>query len=202
VDVINHLILQLISSPWIYLAMLVVALVDGFFPPVPSETVLVAAAAVAASTGHPNLLLLGGAAAVGAAIGDNVAFAIGRTVGVERFAWMRRPRVARAFDRAAGALETRGAGLILGARFVPVGRVAVNVSAGALGYRWRRFAVVSVLGGICWTVYSVALGLLAGAWLKDQPVLSALVGITLAVGLGLVVDRVLAVRRRSAQEVA
>jgi membrane protein DedA with SNARE-associated domain len=62
--------------------------------------------------------------------------------------------------------------------------------------------VLSVLAGICWTVYSLALGLLAGAWLKDQPMLSALVGITLAVGLGLVVDRVLAVRRRSAREVA
>lgn len=201
-DAINDLILQLISSPWIFLAMLVVALVDGFFPPVPSETVLVAAAAVAASSGHPNLLLLGAAAALGAAIGDNIAFAIGRTVGVRRFAWMRRPRVVQAFHRAGVALETRGAGLILGARFIPVGRVAVNVSAGALAYPWRRFAGLSVLAGVCWTVFSVALGLLAGAWLKDQPLLSALVGVTLAVGLGFVVDRVLAVRRRSAREVA
>ncbi|KHK96947.1 membrane protein [Microbacterium mangrovi] len=201
-DAINDLILQLISSPWIFLAMLVVALVDGFFPPVPSETVLVAAAAVAASTGRPNLLILGAAAAVGAAIGDNIAFAIGRSVGVQRFGWMRRPRVAHTFERAGSALETRGAGLVLGARFIPVGRVAVNVSAGALGYPWRRFAVLSVLGGASWTVYSVALGLLAGAWLKDQPLLSALVGIVLAVGLGLVVDRVLAARRRSASAAA
>lgn len=202
VDVINDLILQLISSPWLYLAMLVVALVDGFFPPVPSETVLVAAAAVAASTGRPNLLLLGAAAAIGAAIGDNIAFAIGRSVGVTRFSWMRRPRAVRAFDRAGNALKTRGAGLILGARFIPVGRVAVNISAGALGYPWRRFAVLSVLAGVCWTVYSVALGLLAGAWLRNQPVLSALVGIVLAVGLGFVIDRVLAVRRRSSRQVA
>jgi membrane protein DedA with SNARE-associated domain len=202
VDVINDLILHLVSSPWIFLAMLVVALVDGFFPPVPSETVLVAAAAVAASTGRPNLLLLGAAAAIGAAIGDNIAFAIGRTVGVHRFRWMRRPGPERAFARAAGALETRGAGLILGARFIPVGRVAVNVSAGALGYPWRRFAVLSVLGGACWTVYSVALGLLAGAWLRDQPLLSAVIGVVLAVGLGLIVDRVLAVRRRSSRQAA
>lgn len=200
--VINDLVLALVTGPWIYVAMLAVALVDGFFPPVPSETVLVAAAAVAASAGKPDLLLLGASAAVGAALGDNIAFAIGRTVGTARFRWMRHPRAVRAFDRAGAALDTRGAGLILGARFIPVGRVAVNVSAGALGYPWRRFAVLSVLAGACWTVYSIALGLLAGAWLRDQPVLSAALGIVLAIGLGFVVDRIIAVRRRSARAAA
>lgn len=202
VDAINDLILTLVSSPWIYLAMLVVALVDGFFPPVPSETVLVAAAAVAASSGRPDLLLLGAAAAVGAAIGDNIAFAIGRSVGITRFRWMRRPGPARAFERAGTALETRGAGLILGARFIPVGRVAVNVTAGALRYPWRRFAGLTVLAGACWTAYSIALGLLAGAWLRDQPLLSATIGVVLAVGLGFVVDRIIAVRRRPVRAAA
>mgnify|MGYP001076218666 CR=1 FL=1 len=190
--------MQTVASPWIYLAMLAIALVDGFFPPVPSETVLVAAAAVAASTGRPDLVLLALAAAVGAAIGDNIAFAIGRATGVRRFAWMRRPRVAAAFDAAARALERRGAGLVLGARFVPVGRVAVNVSAGALGYPWRRFAPLSLLASVCWTAYSIAIGLLAGAWLKDQPLVSSAIGVVLAVGAGVVVDRIVARRRRVA----
>jgi len=196
VDLITDLVLQAVSSPWLYLVMLVVAIVDGFFPPVPSETVLVAAAAVAASTGRPDLVILGVVAAAGAAVGDNIAFAIGRRTGTTRFAWMRRPRVAGAFAWAGSALDRRGAGLILGARFIPVGRVAVNLSAGALGYPWRRFALLSVAAGLCWAAYSIAIGLLAGAWLKDQPLLSAVLGIVLALGIGLVVDRVIALRAR------
>ena len=195
-DLITDIVLQAVSSPWLYLAMFVVAVVDGFFPPVPSETVLVAAAAVAASTGGPDLALLGVVAAAGAVAGDNIAFAIGRRTGPTRFAWMRRPRVAEAFAWAGTALERRGAGLILGARFIPVGRVAVNLSAGALRYPWRRFALLTVAAGLCWSAYSIAIGLLAGAWLKDQPLLSAVFGIVLALTIGLVVDRVVARRTR------
>ena len=51
-ELINEFILQATASPWLLLVMFAVAVIDGFFPPVPSETVLVAAAAVAASTGR------------------------------------------------------------------------------------------------------------------------------------------------------
>ena len=68
--------------------------------------------------------------------------------------------------------------------------------AGALGYPWRRFAGLSVAAGICWAVYSIAIGVLAGAWLKDQPLLSAGLGIVLALSIGLVIDRVVALRAR------
>ncbi|MFE5409870.1 DedA family protein [Microbacterium sp. NPDC056569] len=197
-DLISDLVLQAVASPWLYLAMFAVALIDGFFPPVPSETLLVAAAAVAASTGDPHLVALGVAAAVGAVVGDNIAFAIGRRTGTTRFAWMRRPRVAGALVRAGGALDRRGAALILGARFIPIGRVAVNVSAGALAYPWRRFAALTVAAGACWAAYSIAIGLLAGTWLKDQPLLSAGLGVVLAIGLGLVLDRLVALRARRA----
>ncbi|KAF2413769.1 hypothetical protein B1729_08485 [Microbacterium sp. B35-04] len=195
-DLITDLVLHAVSSPWLYLAMFVVAVIDGFFPPVPSETVLVAAAAVTASTGGPDLALLGVVAAAGAVVGDNIAFAIGRRTGTTRFAWMRRARVTGAFAWAGAALERRGAGLILGARFIPVGRVAVNLSAGALHYPWRRFAPLTVAAGLCWSAYSIAIGLLAGAWLKDQPLLSAGFGILLALAIGLAVDRVVALRTR------
>lgn len=198
VDILNDLIMQAIASPWLYLVLFAVTIVDGFFPPVPSETVLVAAAAVAASTGEGNLLLLGAVAAIGAAIGDNVAFLIGRGLGTTRFAWMRRPRVAAAFAHAQRALDRRSATLILGARYIPVGRVAVNMSAGALDFPWRRFLPLSLIAGISWSVFSLVIGLLAGAWIKDQPLLSAGLGIVVALLVGLVIDRIAAARRRRA----
>lgn len=196
VDVINELILQAAASPWLLLVMFGTAVIDGFFPPIPSETVLVAASAVAVSGGDTSILLLCIAAAVGATIGDNIAYAIGRALGTTRFRWMRRPRVAAAFARAQRTLMHRGAPLILGARYIPVGRVAVNMSAGALGYPWRRFLPISALAGATWAVYSAGLGVLAGHWLEGQPLLSAVLGIVLAVVLGLVIDRFAALRRR------
>ncbi|WP_460795263.1 DedA family protein [Microbacterium sp. GXF0217] len=195
-DVINELILAAAASPWLLLVMFAVAIIDGFFPPVPSETVLVAAAAAAASTGGANLFLLAGVAAVGAMIGDNVAYAIGRGTGTRRFRWMRRPRVAAAFGRAEQTLTTNGAGLILGARYIPVGRVAVNMTAGALRYPWRRFLPLSALGGLCWAAYSAGIGVLAGHWLEEQPLLSAVLGVAFALVIGFAIDRISAHRRR------
>ncbi|MCT1394954.1 VTT domain-containing protein [Microbacterium sp. p3-SID338] len=195
-DILNDLILQAIASPWLYAVLFAVTVIDGFFPPVPSETVLVAAAAVAASTGDGNIVLLGAVAALGAAIGDNIAFLIGRRLGTTRFAWMRRPRVAAAFAFAQRALDRRSATLILGARYIPIGRVAVNMSAGALGFPWRRFLPLSLIAGVSWSVFSLAIGLLAGAWLHDQPVLSAAIGIVVALLVGVIIDRIAALRRR------
>lgn len=190
--------MQAIASPWLYVVLFAVTVIDGFFPPIPSETVLVAAAAVAASTGDGNLLLLGAVAALGATIGDNVAFLIGRKLGTTRFAWMRRPRVAATFAYAQDALDRRSATLILGARYIPVGRVAVNMSAGALRFPWRRFLPVSIVAGTTWSAFSIAVGLLAGSWITDQPLLSAGLGVALALVIGVVVDRIAAVRRRRA----
>ncbi|WP_341974541.1 VTT domain-containing protein [Microbacterium sp. LTA6] len=197
-DVINELIMQTVTSPWLYLIMLAVAIIDGFFPPIPSETVLVAAAAVGASSGGVNIALLCAVAAIGAAIGDNIAYAIGRRLGTRRFAWMRRPRVAAAFVHAQRALDDRSATLILGARYIPVGRVAVNMSAGALDFAWRRFIPLSLLAGASWSIFSVGIGLFAGSWVKDQPLLSAAIGVVLALLIGFTVDRVAARRRRAA----
>lgn len=195
-DLLNDFIFQAASSPWLLLVMFAVAVIDGFFPPVPSETLLVAAAAVAASAGAGNIVLLVTVAAVGAVIGDNIAYAIGRGAGVTRWRWMRRPRVAAAVERAQRTLEHRGAPLILAARYVPVGRVAVNMTAGALRYPWRRFLPLSAVAGATWAVYSAGIGLLAGAWLEDQPFLGAVIGIVGALALGFAVERIAAARRR------
>ena len=108
VDVLNELILQAAASPWLLVVMFATALIDGFFPPIPSETVLVAAAAAAVSGGDANIVLLCIAAALGAVIGDNIAYAIGRSVGTTRVAWMRRHAWHRP-STARGALSTGAA---------------------------------------------------------------------------------------------
>lgn len=201
ITALNSFILAAAASPWLLLVMFAVAAVDAVFPPVPSETVLVAgAAALAASGDWVTVAALCVAAALGAMLGDNLAYALGRAIGTRRARWMRRPRIAAAFDHAQHALAHRAATLIIGARYIPVGRVAVNISAGALGYPWRRFAPISLIAGVTWAAYGAAIGILAGSWLAKQPFLAAVLGVVVAVIVGVVVDRIGAARRhRSAR---
>ena len=128
--------------------MFACCVIDGFFPPIPSESVVVGLAAVAATADVPNPALLAVTAAAGAFIGDNIAYVIGRSVGTRRWAWMRGHRMQRAFRWAGAELRKRPASLILVARFVPIGRVAVNLTAGATHFAQSRFVALTVLSAV------------------------------------------------------
>ncbi len=178
------------AAPWVPAVMLLVALGDALFPPLPSEGLLVALAAVAVAGDGPHLPLLALAAGVGAFLGDGLTFLVGRRFGPARLHRVRSPRARRLLGHAAGTLERRGALVVLTARYVPLGRVAVNLTAGATGFPPRRFAGLAALAAASWAVWSVAVGALAGHWLDGNPLLGSVAGIALALGLGLAVDRV------------
>ena len=192
-EFLTDVILSLVQSPWVYAAIFAVCVIDGFFPPIPSETIVIAAAAAGAATGD-SAMLAGAvvAGAAGAIVGDNIAFTIGGRLGLDRWRWMRRDSARRAIEWAREGLTRRATVLILTARYIPVGRVAVNVTAGATGLPRRSFVRLSALGGLSWAMYSVAIGLFAGSWLSGSPLLAALVGIGIALTIGLVVDRITA----------
>lgn len=179
------------ASPWVYLAMYVLITVDGFFPPVPSESVVIALAAVAVATGEPNLWLVLAIAAAGAFTGDQIAYAIGRRVDVRATRLLRARRAQQTIDWAEAALTHRGAAFIFGSRYIPIGRVAVNMTAGALRYPRARFVGLSALAAVSWAVYSTAIGVGAGAWLHERPLVAVVVGVVSGVVIGLLVDWVL-----------
>jgi len=187
-ETLTDVITTLAGSPWVFPIVLALCIVDGFFPPVPSETVVVAAATLSVATGAPNLPLLVVVAAVGAAAGDNIAYWIGRAVGTTRFRWMRLRRVASAIELARRGIRRRGALLIFAARYIPVGRIAVNMTAGATHYPVRRFVPISIAAAIAWALYSVVFGVVAGRWLHDQPLLAVAIAVVLAVAVGWLVD--------------
>jgi membrane protein DedA with SNARE-associated domain len=190
-DAVNEFIATAAASPWVYLVVFAVVLVDAFFPPVPSESVVIAAAAAAVATGDPNLPLLLACAAAGAIAGDNLTFAVGRAVGLERFHLERRPRLRVALDRAKQGIHARAGVLVLSARYVPVGRVAVNLVAGAARVSRLRFLLLSSIAGVSWALYSVTVGVLAAHWLHGNAFLAMLIGIAVGVAVGFVVDAVL-----------
>jgi len=200
-DAINDFIAAAAASPWVYLVVFAVVLVDAFFPPVPSESVVIGASAAAVAVGVPNLPLVLACAAAGAIVGDNLTFALGRTLGLDRFRALRRPRMAAAVERARRGIHARAGVLVLSARYVPVGRVAVNLVAGASGLAWRRFVGLSIIAGVSWALYSVTVGVAAAHWLHGNAFLAMVVGIALGVATGIVVDALLrrAARKRASR---
>ncbi|WP_081861631.1 DedA family protein [Cellulomonas sp. HZM] len=179
------------SSPWIYLVMYLFAAVDGFFPPLPSESLVIALAALAMSTGSPNLGLILLVAAAGAFTGDQIAYTIGTKVKVRELRLMRSARAQASLDWAEHALDRRGASFIIAARYIPVGRVAVNLTAGALGYPRRRFVGLTAIAAVTWAGYSMLIGIGAGAWLKGHTLAAVALGVVGGVLIGLAVDWVL-----------
>jgi len=181
-------ILALAASPFVYLALYLFATIDGFFPPIPSESVVIALAALAMSSGQPNIALILVVAAAGAFTGDQIAYVIGRRLEVRRLRILRGPRGQRTLDWAERALARRGPSFILAARYIPVGRVAVNMTAGAVGYSRRRFVGLTAIAAVSWSIYSAAIGIGAGAWLKGHPLIAIAVGVAGGILVGLVVD--------------
>lgn len=188
---INDFILAAAGQPWVLFLVFACCVIDGFFPPIPSESVVVGLAAVAAGAGIPNAVLLAVTAAAGAFLGDNIAYLIGRNTGTQRWAWMRGYRMQRAFRWAGTELRKRPASLILVARFVPIGRVAVNLTAGATHFPRPRFVGLTVLSAVLWAAYSVAIGLFFGQWFEDNHLLAVIVAVICAIGLGILVDVVI-----------
>lgn len=186
-NAVNDFITGLAGQPWVYPALFALCAIDAFFPPLPSESVLVSLAVLSVS-GSPNVWLVGALAAAGAFVGDNIAYQLGVMVGVDRFWWQRRGRVQRATVWARAQLKKRGAVLIISARYIPVGRVAVNITAGATGYPRRKFMLFDAIAGCAWAAWSVAVGRLAGHWVENNPLLGAVIAIAIAVVVGILVD--------------
>lgn len=180
--------LALAGSPWIVLVVFLLAAIDGFFPPVPAESVVIALATLASVEGVPNLWLVVPAAALGAFTGDQVAYQIGARVRVRELRLFRGRRGAAALDWAERALEERGAAFIIAARYVPIGRVAVNMTAGALRYDRKRFTGLAAIAAVTWALYAAAIGMGTAAWLGDSTWLAVAVGVVGGVSLGIVLD--------------
>lgn len=190
-ETINALIEQNAAALWVLPALFLLATFDAVLPPVPSESVVITLAAFGVATGSPHLIALGVVAALGAFLGDNLTFLLARRSRLRELRDSPRPKLRQAFLRGERELDRRGGLAIVVARYIPVGRVAVNVTAGAGTFSHRRFVVLSAFAAVSWATYSVAIGALAGHWVKDNPILGAIGGIVLAGSLGILVDRLL-----------
>jgi membrane-associated protein len=179
------------ATPWIYVITFTFTFIDGFFPPFPSETLVIGLTSFWRSTGQPIMPLVVGIAAVGAFGGDQVAYQIGRMVTVSKLPLFANSRGRRVLRWAEHALQHRGASFIIAARYIPIGRVAVNLTAGALRYPRARFIAIDAVASVLWAIYSGLIGLVAGAVVGDNALLGVGIGVGLGIALGYLVDWVL-----------
>ncbi len=168
------------GSRWTYAFLFGISALDVIFPVVPSETAVIIAG-VLAGQGDLILWLVIPCAALGAILGDNVSYLIGRLAGdriVARFfSGERRKRI----DWAEKQLQERGPYLIVVGRFIPGGRTAVTLSAGLLEMPWRQFILFDVLAGIAWASYASLLGYFGGKTFEESPLKAF--GVAFAVAL-------------------
>lgn len=184
--------LGLAGSPWVLAVMYLFAVIDGFFPPIPSESLVIALASLSVSpAGRPALLPVILVAAAGAFTGDQVAYAFGRRVDVRHLRIFRSEKTQSALDWAQRALTERGASFIIAGRYIPVGRVAVNMTAGALRFPRKKFVGLAAFAAITWACYASLIGIGAGRVLQGHPIIAILVGVAGGMVIGLLVDALL-----------
>lgn len=145
-----------------------IVLLEAIGLPLPAESLLIATAAALGADHKPGIAWIAVAAALGAVLGDNIGYLIGRTLG-----W----RALRRWGRHIGLTEDR---LLLGAylfrrhggkvvffgRFVSILRTYAAFLAGTSKMRWRKFLPANAAGGIVWAGLYTAVSYLAGNWLQ------------------------------------
>lgn len=174
--------LAAVHSVWLLPVLVVLIAVDAPLPVLPSETILMTAAALAFADRNAAVLVgLFVAALVGSAAGDLITFGLGRS--------SHRLVAGRAEDGLAGWVRrhmVRRPGIALvGARFLPGGRLVSTAAAGRFGVPLRRFLPWSLVSSAVWSAYMLGVGRVLQPMTGGNPLLCVLGGTVLAVLTGL-----------------
>ena len=136
-------------GPWIIFG--IVAL-ESAGVPLPGETILVASALLAATTGQISIVVVVLASAAGAIVGDGIGYMVGRRFGLP---------LIRRYGRYIRLDENRlligrylffryGNVVVFFGRFVAVLRMFAALLAGANSMPAGRFFFFNITGGVCW----------------------------------------------------
>lgn len=153
---------SLVTSPWVYVLILVAILADVFLPVIPSGTLLITASVYAVHAGGTSAMALLVVATLASFLGDIASYQVGAHASGRVLGFVARHD---AEGRMRTAFTARGGRFMLVARFLPAGRSVTTMVAGATAFPAARFRVLSLMTALVWSGYSVGLGFLAGVWL-------------------------------------
>ena len=183
------------SNWWFLFVIFAIALLDSVIPVVPSETTVILGGIAAGLSGRLVLVIVAGA--LGAFLGDNMAYEIGARFSdrVQRFA-ARRPKFGERLEWARNQIRTRGGPLLITARFIPGGRTALTITSGVTRQPRRWFAGWIAAAAIIWATYAALLGALGKETFKDNHTAAFLVAFGAAIGVTVIIEVVRHVRSR------
>jgi membrane protein DedA with SNARE-associated domain len=189
---VDHLI-----SSFGYFAVFVIIGLESVGIPLPGETILIAAATYAATTGHLNIWVVFVAAAAGAIIGDNIGYWIGNKGGY-KLARKYGPKIRldeRKLKVGRYVFDRHGGKVVFFGRFVSVLRTFAAFLAGTVRMSWPRFLAYNAMGGLVWAAIYAFGFYAAGNTLKklSGPFNYAAIGIAVVV----VIVAFLVVRRQT-----
>jgi membrane-associated protein len=197
---LTHWLEDISAEWWFLIVILVIALLDSIIPVVPSETAVIIGG-VAAGSGEQNLLLVIGAGALGAFLGDNTAYIIGRRFAprFERRAETRE-KTARRLTWASEQIRKRGGLLLITARFIPGGRTALTLTSGITKQRWAWFAGWIAVAAIIWATYAAGLGYIFGQRFQDNHTVAFILAFGTALSVTVTVEVIRHVRGKRAED--
>jgi len=180
----------------LYFWVIPVVIGDAIFPPIPSEMLVITGGALSAD-GRANVFLVLVLAALASWLGDMVVFHLFRrrlSHVLDRWKWGRRVHTGiHAALARAGRSSTYGT--IIGARFIPGGRLATSAASGVANVSVRGFSLCAGLGAVLWACWLVGLGYFTGSTTKLPFWASSLIGVAVGLVIGAVVG-ILVTRRR------
>jgi len=193
------------SHWWFFAAIFAIALLDSVIPAVPSETTVIIGG-VAVATGDPpyTLWMVIVAGALGAFLGDNLAYAIGHKFSP----WFHRraetkPRTAARLQWATDQIRTRGGPLLITARFIPGGRSVLTITSGITRQPRLWFAGWIAVAAVIWASYAAVLAFVVGQPFEDNHTAAFWVAFGTALAVNVLIEVVRWVlHRRSPKEVA
>jgi membrane-associated protein len=176
------------GKPWFYGLIFGIAFLDAVLPIVPSETAIILGG-IAAGQGSLWLPLVIVFAALGAALGDNTAYEIGKRAAkrIEHWAEAKVAREAK-LDWAKTQLQKRGGSLLLTARFIPGGRTMITLASGITHQPRKRFVSFVGLAATIWATYAAVLGYIFGDRFKDDHTKALLLAFGCAIGVTLLIE--------------
>jgi len=167
---------------WVVFALI---MLESMGVPVPGETALITAALYAGSTHRIDIVSVVLVAATAAIIGDNIGYAIGRSIGVRlvtrygRYVRLDEPRL-----KVGQYLFLRHGGkIVFFGRFVAFLRTYAALLAGMNRMSWPHFLLMNALGGICWATLFGGGAYLFGAQVKRVTGPASLLLLLAAIGL-------------------
>lgn len=153
-----------------YPAVALFVMIESSGIPFPGETMLLLASFYAAVDQKLQIPLVIACAALGAIIGDNIGYTVGRTGGhafVQRFGrylFLKPAHLARA-ER---FFARHGDKTVFFGRFIAVLRAWAAFLAGLNRMRWSSFLIYNATGGIVWATIYGCLGFYAGRVFHDN----------------------------------